>query len=149
MNLNAHFGSDDQVVFRDDYCEILNLTALACICQRYFKTQVDVDGACLKNSLQMILELAKTELSKGRHMHYLIEVNEGRLLPSDDVTWIRKDFIPQLHASGICYVAYVSKNNVFSQFVLETLLEGKSPDKVTIRVFQDMDMAFEWLRHVP
>ncbi len=146
MNIYANCWLDDQTIFQDEYCKIVRLTAIPCICQHFVRSPAD--KGYLKNTLQMILELAQKELALGRRMYYLIEVYEGKLLPSDDVTWIRKDFIPQLVASGICYVAYVSKNNVFSQFVMETLLEGKNPDKVTIRVFQEIDIALEWLAHL-
>lgn len=135
-----------QPLFKDDYCEIMMIESVPCLCHRYFHSPQDSNY--LKNNLQLILELAKKELETGRFTPYLIEVHEGKLLPSDDVTWIQKDFIPQLWESGIRSVAYVSKNNVFSQFVMETLLEGKSPEKVTIRIFQDIEDAFQWLEYL-
>ncbi len=122
------------------------IESVPCLCHRYFHSPQDC--GYLKNNLQLILELAKKELASGKLTPYLIEVYEGKLLPSDDVTWIQKDFITQLWESGIRHVAYVSRNNVFSQFVMETLLEGKSPEKVTIRIFRDIDDAFQWLERI-
>lgn len=147
MNAQMIPSMNYELVFRDEYCEIFTLTSIPCIYQRYY--QLPEGKEYLRSTLQLILDIAKNEQEQGRHTHYLIEVYQGKMLPSDDVTWIQKDFIAQLWESGIRHVAYVSSHNVFSQFVMENILENKFPEKVTIRVFQDLDNALQWLHHLP
>ncbi len=146
MNVHADSMMNTPAIYRDAYCEIILLPTIPCLCHRFFHEPQDKDY--VRNNLQLILELAKQQLEAGRLTPYLLEVFEGKLLPSDDVTWIRKEFLTQLWESGIRNVAYVSRNNVFSQFVMETLLEGKSPEKVIIRIFKDLDEALLWLQRL-
>lgn len=147
MNAHVKPSMNGQLVFRDECCEIFTLPTVSCIYQRYYQLPGCKDD--LKKSLQLILDIAKKEHEQGKQTYYMIEVNQGKMLPSDDITWIQKDFIAQLWESGIRHVAYVSRHNVFSQFVMENILEGKFPEKVTIRVFQDLNNAWQWLYHLP
>lgn len=98
--------------------------------------------------MRVILSVAKLWSSGGIPVFYWLEVKEGEFLPSEDVTWIRKDVLPQLVEAGIRYVAYVSRNNLFRNFSQENILDTEQSKRLSLRVFQENEDALLWLEQL-
>lgn len=94
--------------------------------------------------------LAKPELKQilntiscGSFKAYLIKVNNGKILPPEDLAWVEKLNLPRLFKAGISKVAYVSPENLFSNLEMEKEIE---PGKIfRIRIFKRIHDAAQWL----
>lgn len=77
---------------------------------------------------------------------YLIEVKEGRLLPSEDKVWLENLDLETISEAGISRVAYVSPQNIFNSLEMEKILINGAVIK--IKVFRNANDAVLWLeRH--
>ncbi len=133
-------------VYKDDYCQISISTNYYCICQYYYHLPLSRD--LLNPALEFVLSQARQWFAAGISVFYLVEVLNGQLLPSEDITWFRKDAIPQLADAGISYLAYVSENNLFRNFS-----QGNQPGSalgkvLNLRIFQDKEDALLWLAQI-
>lgn len=87
-------------------------------------------------------------LASGSFSTYLIRVNNGHILPPDDLSWVENFNLRRLFRAGISRVAYVSPQNIFNSLEMEKEIEpGK---KFHIRIFRKMEDAVCWLEsHSP
>lgn len=146
MNSFSQAGLLITQVYQDEFCKIGIGEGKHCIYQSYHKLPDRRD--LLKPSMEVILSLAKQWSMNAIAVFYLLEVEEGELLPSEDITWARKDVIPQLADAGIRFLAYVSQNNLFRQFSHDNM-PGSGPGKsLSLRVFQERQDALLWLSQV-
>ncbi len=82
-------------------------------------------------------------ITSGNFSAYLIKVNNGSILPPDDLSWVERFNLLRLYKAGITRVAYVSPQNIFNSLELEKELK---PGKfLKIRIFKKMDDALKWL----
>jgi hypothetical protein len=133
-------------VYQDRFCQISTLHACRGVYQYYH--QLPQARELLEPSMRVILSVAKLWSSGGIPVFYWLEVKEGEFLPSEDVTWIRKDVLPQLVEAGIRYVAYVSRNNLFRNFSQENILDTEQSKRLSLRVFQENEDALLWLEQL-
>lgn len=133
-------------VYQDAYCKISISESKNCICQFFHKLPESKD--LLKPSMDVILSLAGQWSVGAIAIFYLLEVEEGELLPSEDITWVRSDVIPQLADAGIRFLAYVSQNNLFRHFSHDNLPGGSPGRRLSLRVFQERQDALLWLGEV-
>ncbi len=81
-------------------------------------------------------------LSAHRFRFYIIKVNNGKLLPPEDQTWVERLNLKRLLNAGISNVAYISPLNVFNSLELEREVEpGKN---FRIKIFKDIKDAIHW-----
>lgn len=146
MNPNSNSDLLFEQVYQDDYCQVSISISNYCICQYYY--QLPLSKEFLKPSMELILSLAREWSASGNSSFYLVEVVEGQLLPSEDITWVRKDVIPQLADAGIRYVAYVSGNNLFRQFSQGNIMGSESGKSLNMRIFQEKEDALFWLDQI-
>ncbi len=133
-------------IYQDDYSKVSISENNYCIFQCYY--QHPDSKELLRPSMEFILTLAKDWSAGAIAVFYMLEVEEGELLPSEDITWVRKDVIPQLADAGIRFLAYVSQNNLFRQFSHDNL-PGSFPGRsLSLRIFQDRQDALLWLGQV-
>ena len=82
-------------------------------------------------------------LNSGNFSAYVIKVNNGSILPPDDLAWVENFNLMRLYKAGISQVAYVSPQNIFNSLEMEKeLLPGKF---FQIRIFKKMTDALLWL----
>lgn len=86
-------------------------------------------------------------LKSNKFSSYLIEVKEGRLLPSEDKVWLENLDLSTLDRSGISKVAYVSPQNIFNSLEMEKILINGAVIK--IKVFRNANDAVQWLEQHP
>lgn len=146
MNIFNEAGLLITQVYQDAFCKISICESKYCIYQCY--SQLPENRDLLNPSMEVILSLARQWSVSAIAVFYLLEVEEGKLLPSEDITWVRKDLIPQLSDAGIQFLAYVSQNNLFRQFCHDNMLGSASGRNLSLRVFQDRQDALLWLRQV-
>lgn len=92
-----------------------------------------------KPELREILNI----LNSGNFSAYLIKVNNGKILPPDDLSWVENFNLMRLYKAGISRVAYVSPQNIFNSLEMEKELV---PGKIfQIRIFKKMEDAIVWL----
>lgn len=92
-----------------------------------------------KSELREILGV----ISSGNFSGYLIKVNNGRILPPEDLSWVERFNLLRLYRAGISQVAYVSPQNIFNSLEMEKELQ---PGKFfRIRIFKKMADAVLWL----
>ena len=102
--------------------------------QEHFESRV-----LSKPELREILRI----IGSGNFSAYLIKVNNGSILPPDDLSWVEKFNLMRLYKAGIAYVAYVSPQNIFNSLEMEKELK---PGKILrIRIFRKMSDAVLWL----
>ncbi len=135
-----------QEVYRDSYCRI-NLIAAGLGIHQHFHI-LPQTREYLSPSMEQVLSLSRLWAAEKSGVFYCLEVQEGQFLPSEDVTWIRKDVIPQLVDAGIRYVAYVSKNNLFRHFSQENILDSEQGKCLSLRIFQEPLDARNWLEQL-
>ena len=146
MNSFNQTGLHITHVYQDEYCKISIAESKFCIYQCYH--QLPKSREFLKPSMEVILSLAKHWSVNAIAVFYFLEVEDGQLLPSEDITWVRKDVIPQLADAGIQFVAYVSQNNLFRRFSQDNMIGGGAGKRLSLRVFQDRQDALLWLGQV-
>ena len=146
MNNIIPAGLPNALVYQDEYCKISIAEGTYCIYQCYHRLPMSRD--LLKPSMEVILSLARDWSVKAIAVFYFLEVEDGQLLPSEDITWVRKDVIPQLADAGIQFVAYVSQNNLFRRFSQDNMVGGGAQKSLSLRVFQDRQDALLWLGQV-
>lgn len=82
-------------------------------------------------------------INSGNFDSYLIKVNNGGILPSDDQSWVEQFNLMRLYKAGISRVAYVSPQNIFNSLEMEKELK---PGKFfRIRIFKKLNDAVQWL----
>ena len=82
-------------------------------------------------------------ITSGNFSVYIIKVNNGSILPPDDLAWVENFNLMRLYKAGISRVAYVSPQNIFNSLEMEKeLLPGKI---FHIRIFKKMTDAILWL----
>lgn len=82
-------------------------------------------------------------INSGNFDSYLIKVNNGSILPSDDQSWVEQFNLMRLYKAGISRVAYVSPQNIFNSLEMEKELK---PGKIfRIRIFKKLNDAVQWL----
>lgn len=82
-------------------------------------------------------------INSGNFDAYLIKVNNGSILPSDDQSWVEQFNLMRLYKAGISRVAYVSPQNIFNSLEMEKELK---PGKIIrIRIFKKLNDAVQWL----
>lgn len=82
-------------------------------------------------------------ISSGNFSAYLIKVNNGSILPPDDLSWVENFNLMRLYKVGISHVAYVSPQNIFNSLEMEKEL---MPGKIFhIKIFKKMNDAILWL----
>lgn len=82
-------------------------------------------------------------INSGNFDSYLIKVNNGSILPSDDQSWVEQFNLLRLYKAGISRVAYVSPQNIFNSLEMEKELK---PGKIfRIRIFKKLNDAVQWL----
>ncbi len=133
-------------VYRDTYCQVNLMDTYFAVYQYY--DQLPQSRERLLPSMKVVLDQARRWTEQGVPVFYWLEINEGEFLPSEDVTWVRKDAIPQLVDAGIRYLAYVSKNNLFRHFSQETLLDSEQGRTLSLRIFQENQDAQVWLKQL-
>lgn len=143
MNNQDNVSLPLQWEYDDAFCSIYSVDTLSVIYQ-YYQTLPQTKEQ-LQPSLEVVLALACQMQKSHASVFYWVEVQEGQFLPSDDVTWIRKDLIPQLYHAGIRAIAYVSRHNLFRDFKLENLMAPLQDTNLTLRVFQETAQACQWL----
>lgn len=82
-------------------------------------------------------------ISSGNFEAYLIKVNNGNILPPDDLAWVERFNLNRLLKAGISHVAYVSPQNVFNSLEMEKEIEPGSIFR--IRIFKKLSDAVQWL----
>lgn len=82
-------------------------------------------------------------LESKKFSSYLIEVKEGRLLPSEDKVWLENMDLSLLNNAGIQRIAYVSPQNIFNSLEMEKILINGAVIK--IKVFRNANDAAQWL----
>lgn len=146
MNPTSQAGIPLNYIYQDAFCKIGISESKNCIYQYYHQLPESRD--LMRSSMEVILSLAKEWSVSAIAVFYFLEVEEGKLLPSEDITWVRRDVIPQLADAGIRFLAYVSQNNLFRQFSHDNM-QGSAPGRsLSLRVFQDRQDALEWLQVV-
>lgn len=93
------------------------------------------DRAALKKLLQI--------LSSGRFEAFVIKVNNGNVLPPDDLAWVEKFNLQRLFRAGISNVAYVSPQNIFNSLEMEKKIQPESIFR--IKIFKKIEDAVQWL----
>lgn len=82
-------------------------------------------------------------ISSGNYKAYLIKVNNGSILPPDDLSWVEHFNLSRLYKAGITRVAYVSPQNIFNSLEMEKKLN--SGKILKIRIFKKINDAVQWL----
>lgn len=107
-------------------------------------------GTILYQEHYRIHVLTRTELkqilqaiSSGSIKGYLIKVNNGNILPPDDLAWVERFNLKRLLKAGITHVAYVSPQNVFNSLEMEKEIQPGSIFR--IRIFKKIEDAVLWL----
>lgn len=95
--------------------------------------------ALTRTELKQILRA----ISSGSFNGYLIKVNNGNILPPDDLAWVERFNLKRLLKAGITHVAYVSPQNVFNSLEMEKEIQPGSFFK--IRIFKKLEDAVLWL----
>lgn len=103
--------------------------------QEHFQTT-----ALGKPELREILKI----ISSGNFAAYLIKVNNGSILPPDDLSWVENFNLMRLYKAGISLVAYVSPQNIFNS--LEMKKEIQPGKTFHIKIFKKMEDALNWLQ---
>lgn len=146
MDPNNNSGLLLQQVYKDKYCQISISVDNYCIYQHYYELPLSKEA--VKPSIEIVLSFARGLSVSGSAVSYLLEVIDGKLLPSEDVTWLTKEVIQQLADCGIRYVVYVSENNLFRKFNQDNL-KGTIPDNsLNMGIFQNRLEALHWLEHM-
>lgn len=116
----------------------------------YYSLSSNVAGTVLYQEHFRPHSLSRKELkeilgiiSTGNFEAYLIKVNNGNILPPDDLAWVERINLNRLLRAGITHVAYVSPQNVFNSLELEKELEPGSIFR--IRIFKKISDAVKWL----
>ena len=135
-----------ETTYQDMFCQISKVYSHFAVYQYYH--QLPQSREFLIPSMKVVLALAQGWSSRGIPAFYWLEVKEGEFLPSEDITWVRNDVIPQLVEAGIRYVAYVSKNNLFRNFSQETILDPEQSQWLSLRVFKEGHDAQLWLEQI-
>lgn len=92
-----------------------------------------------RTELKQILQAISSRGIKG----YIIKVNNGNILPPDDLAWVERFNLRRLLKAGITHVAYVSPKNVFNSLEMEKELK---PGRIfRIRIFKKIEDAVLWL----
>lgn len=86
-------------------------------------------------------------LNSKKFLSYLIEVKEGRLLPSEDKVWLENLDLSILNRAGISRIAYVSPQNIFNSLEMEKILINGAVIK--IKIFRNANDAVQWLEQHP
>ncbi|WP_156879226.1 hypothetical protein [Salinimicrobium xinjiangense] len=82
-------------------------------------------------------------MSNGNFKAYLIKINNGNILPPEDMSWVERFNLMRLYKAGISKVAYVSPQNIFNSLEMEKEL---APGKIFhIRIFRKTPDAVKWL----
>lgn len=102
--------------------------------QEHYRSQV-----LSKPELREILGI----ITSGNFSAYLIKVNNGGILPPDDLSWVEKFNLLRLYKAGISHVAYVSPQNIFNSLEMEK--EVRPGKFLRIRIFKKMSDAVLWL----
>ena len=85
-------------------------------------------------------------LSSGTYKFYVIKVNDGNLLPSEDLAWVERLNLKRLFKAGILHIAYISPQNVFNSFEMEK--EVRPANILKIRIFKKISDALQWLEFI-
>ncbi|UII29617.1 hypothetical protein LVD17_15055 [Fulvivirga ulvae] len=73
------------------------------------------------------------------------------VLFEEDMEWIATDWNPKVMAAGVRYIALVTPENDSGAISQETYIENSEnscEEGLTIRQFEDIGSAKEWLREV-
>lgn len=146
MDSYSNAGLLLQQVYKDKYCQISISVNNYCIYQHYY--ELPLGKEVLKPSVEIVLSLARGLSVSGTAVSYLLEVVDGKLLPSEDVTWLTKEVIQQLADCGIRFVGYVSENNLFRKFNQDNLKGATPGNSLNMGIFQDRQEALHWLDHM-
>ena len=118
-----------------------------------YQLSTDATGSILYQEHFQPHVLTKTELkeflgiiSSGNFSAYIIKVNNGSILPPDDLSWVENFNLMRLYKAGISHVAYVSPQNIFNSLEME---KEFVPGKIFhIRIFKKMNDALLWLEQM-
>lgn len=119
-----------------------------------FSLSTNKEGTILFHKHLSVLSFSEDEteewkkiLGSKRFSSYLIEIKEGRLLPSEDRVWLENLDLTIMHSAGISRVAYVSPQNIFNSLEMEKILINGAVIK--IKVFRNANDAVQWLEQHP
>lgn len=126
----------EKVLIRNNHCLLATSLTGSILYQEHFHSHV-----FSKSELKEILRV----INSGNFSAYIIKVNNGRILPTDDLSWVEHFNLMRLHKAGISQIAYVSPQNIFNSLEMEKELK---PGKILrIKIFKKIAEAILWLEN--
>ncbi|MEJ0034030.1 MAG: hypothetical protein WDO15_28525 [Bacteroidota bacterium] len=90
------------------------------------------------------LELMREGMKRHKLLHMLTDSRTAGPVIEEDVQYFREKILPEMEKAGVRYLAIVMPSNVFTRMTIQDMTSG--PNVVTIRNFESIREAREWLR---
>ncbi|MFD3003465.1 hypothetical protein ACFS7Z_24115 [Pontibacter toksunensis] len=104
------------------------------------------NGTASKQDLKQAI-MAGLELHEHTHCAYRLNDNTDFSGPwADSVTWITEEWLPRAYASGIRFLAHVSRPGSFGESAGEAMLWGKIGSQIEVQLFSNRADAVDWLQ---
>jgi len=109
------------------------------------------DGYATSQQFKEGTELMLNTLIKHQSVKVLADIKDMVLIGMEDQQWLDTQFIPRAIKFGFKAVAIVKPDNYFNRVAVETVVDKIGSDKLTIRFFDAVAEAREWLKsaHLP
>ena len=106
------------------------------------------DGYATSQQFKEGTELMLNTLIKHQSVKVLADIKDMVLIGMEDQQWLDTQFIPRAIKFGFKAVAIVKPDNYFNRVAVETVADKIGSDKLTIRFFDAVAEAKEWLKSV-
>jgi hypothetical protein len=90
------------------------------------------------------LELMREGMKRHKLLHMLTDSRAAGPVLEEDVQYFREKVMPEMEKAGVRFLAIVMPSNVFTRMTIQEMTS--SPNLITVRYFESMREAREWLR---
>jgi hypothetical protein len=106
------------------------------------------DGYATSQQFKEGTELMLNTLIKHQSVKVLADIKDMVLIGMEDQQWLDTQFIPRAIKFGFKAVAIIKPDNYFNRVAVETVSDKIDSNKLTIRFFDAVAEAKEWLKSV-
>ena len=98
--------------------------------------------------LRSLLETGLNALKQHGAQKWLSDDRNSSALPQSDIDWSLTDWIPKMIDNGWKYWAVVLPDKIVGKATMQRVIDAYTPLGITIQVFDDPDLALQWLESV-
>jgi hypothetical protein len=116
----------------------------------YFDESIDAvvmewKGYATSNDFKEGTELMLNTLIRHNTFKVLADVKDMTIIAREDQEWLNAVFLPRATEFGFKVIAIIQPEQYFNKVAIESISHRIDPQKLSLRVFDNIEDAREWL----